>query len=480
MAAVVGVIALVAAPILLIAGLRTGDDQDPVTVAPTVPAPTTDPIEPGSPETSAPTPDEGNPIEDLFGGGAGDGALDGLLGSDTLAQCLAPPGMTPNFEGSSFPDDPAAAIDVISEQIETTRGLAFTTPVELELLNSEELATRIVEVSDEDYPPDEANLDDAILTTLGQLDPDQDLRQIYFDLLGEQVAGFYDSETGELVAESGGDLAADDMIIVAHELDHALTDQALGLPEFEGMEQDVDGLIAQQGLVEGDATVLMQQWALGNLSLFDMMALGTTPVDTAQLDTAPWVLQAQLLYPYEAGLEFVCSLYISGGWAAVDAVYSDLPTTSAQILFPERYLDRQDAVEVPAVSTTQPDWQEARTTTWGAADLQWLIEAPGNEPTAGPPDALERAADWAGGHQTTWQRGEDTMVSLDLVQQPDGVLCTTMRDWVEAAWTDAAIDTSDDTTTVWTTSVRAVALTCAGDAVSAVVGPDVESVTSVG
>lgn len=474
------ILAVIATPVALLAAFTGGDEPEAAAPLPssapsteTVPdAATTQPAEP-TPPAATETP--GNPLDDLLG----DQDFDELLGSDVLAQCLAPPGSTPNLQGSPIPDDPAEAIDTIADQVAEVRGLEFSTPVELDLLTSAELAERIVVVSEEDYAVAESDLDEAILTTLGQLDADQDLRQVYFDLLGEQVAGFYDQETGELVAESDEELAPDDMVIVAHELDHALTDQALGLPDFEGMEDDVDGLIARQGLVEGDATVLMQQWALANLSLFDLAALGTTPIDTAQLDAAPWVLQAQLLYPYEAGLEFVCQLYVDGGWAAVDAAYDDLPTTSAQVLFPERYLAGEGAVDVAGVTTSASGWEEVRATTWGAADLLWLIEAPGNDLAQGPSDARERVADWAGGRQTTWQRDGDTMVSLDLAQRSGGDLCTTMQDWIEAAWPDAAVTTTDDTATVWTTSTTAVALTCDGDSVRAVVGPDVADVTSV-
>ncbi len=469
------VLAVIATPVALFFALA--DSAEPQAAAtpgePQEPAATLAPA-PDATTPPAPSTAPGNPLDDLLG----DQNFDDLLGSDVLAQCLAPPGAAPNLQGTPLPDDPAEAIDAIADQVADVRGLEFDTPVELDLLTDAELAERIVVVSEEDYPTDDSDVDDAILTTLGQLDPDQDLRSIYFALLGEQVAGFYDQDTGELVAESESELAPDDMVIVAHELDHALTDQALGLPDFEGMEDDVDALIARQGLVEGDATALMQQWAITNLSLFDLAALGTTAIDTAQLDTAPYVLQAQLLYPYEAGLEFVCNLYVDGGWAAVDAAYTDLPTTSAQVLFPERYLAREAAVPV-APATAGSGWEEIRATTWGAADLMWLIEAPGNDPARGPSDAMERAADWAGGRQTAWQQGDQTMVSLDLVQQPGGDLCTTMRDWIEAAWPDGAVTTTDNTATVWTTSAGAVALTCDGDAVRAVVGPDEAAVTSV-
>lgn len=482
---VVGVVAILVGVLVLagigaLAFLASGDDA-PVTSTTAITTPTPDrstapatPSEPPEPSQSA-TP--GNPLDGL-------GGLDGLEGltpdADMMA-CLAGDAQ-PSLSGAELPDDPAAKIRAIADQVAALRGFDdVTTDVELELLSSDELAVRITEITLEDYPPAEAALDDAILTTLGQLDRSLDLREVYVDLLGEQVAGFYDPDTGELVAQSDADPGPDQLMIIAHELDHALGDEALGLPELDvdgADDGDVDGLLARQALVEGDATVLMQHWALANLGLGDLLSLGTAPIETSQLEAAPAVLQAQLLYPYDEGLAFVCSLYNEGGWGAVNEAYEQAPTTSAQVLFPERYAAGQDAVEVDDLAATG-GWELQRDTTWGAAELLWLLQAPGDDPAQGPADARERAGDWAGGRQFTWQQGDDTMVAMQVAQQPGGDLCTSLDDWAQSAWPDGEAQATGDTTTVTTPDTTA-RVTCSDDEVTVVVGPDATAVDAVG
>ena len=50
-------------------------------------------------------------------------------------------------------------------------------------------------------------------------------------------------------------------------------------------------------------------------------------------------MKDDFLYPYLQGAEFVRTLYLSGGWASVDAAYQNLPLSTEQILHPERYPD---------------------------------------------------------------------------------------------------------------------------------------------
>lgn len=448
-------------------GLRDGDDAPEAAPTPSATATPTTPATPDPPATdppSEPPADSPNALDDLGG----------LMPDAATLACLAGDAQ-PSLQGTPLPEDTGEIIQTIADQVAELRGFdGVDTALDLQLLGSDELAARVEAVTDEDYPEDEAALDDAILTTLGQLDPDQDLRDVYTSLLAEQVAGFYDPDTGELVAEADADPSPDQLLIISHEVDHALGDRALGLPELDG--DDVDAILGRQGLVEGDASVLMQQWAIAHLGLANMFEMGTTPLETEALDAAPYVLQAQLTYPYVDGLEFVCHLWNRGGWAAVDAAYADPPTTSAEVLFPDRY-GAGGAVDVTSPSAGGP-WEVRRDTTWGAAELLWMLEAPGDDPARGPADARDRAADWAGGRQVTWQADGATMVALRAVQQPGGQLCASLGDWASTSWPDATTRAGDATTT-WTTPDRVVDVRCDGDTVTVVIGPDEQAVAAV-
>jgi len=64
------------------------------------------------------------------------------------------------------------------------------------------------------------------------------------------------------------------------------------------------------------------------------------------LESAPPVLAHELEFPYLSGLEFVQAIYDRGGFEAVDEVWNNLPTSTEQIIHPERYLSGDQAVEL--------------------------------------------------------------------------------------------------------------------------------------
>ncbi|GIU89385.1 MAG: hypothetical protein KatS3mg010_0484 [Acidimicrobiia bacterium] len=164
------------------------------------------------------------------------------------------------------------------------------------------------------------------------------------------------------------------------------------------------------------------------------------------LEDAPPFLAAQLEFPYTEGLSFVCALQSAGGWDAVDAAYREPPTTTAQVLFPERYAAGEGAVAVDPPSGPRGDgWRHVRTTTFGAADLLLLFE------DAGLDDPRDRAGAWAGGTVAQYRDGDDVAVRIGLVQHEDADdLCASMRDWAA--------------------TVEDAAVTCAGDRVSVAIG----------
>jgi hypothetical protein len=69
-----------------------------------------------------------------------------------------------------------------------------------------------------------------------------------------------------------------------------------------------------------------------------------------------------LLFPYEYGYLFVQHLYNIGGWGTVDRAYRDLPSSTEQILHPERYPDDQP------VPVELPDFSDILGTGWEELD----------------------------------------------------------------------------------------------------------------
>ena len=387
----------------------------------------------------------------------GEGLLDGLLGGDGPlgdllagevpgAGCLTPAGggLLGGLldEGEPLPDDPEALVEVVAEQVAQLRGLDWEEPVEVDFVDDAELSQRLEVLLDEDAEPDTLEAEQRLLAALGAVPDDLDLEAVQRELLDEQVAGYYVPETGELVVRvpDGGTIRPLDRVTLAHELEHALADQALGLPDLltDPDLADADARLGAMALVEGGATLLMQHWAVEQLSLAEQLT-GTLggDLDAAQASLAavPHHLQRELLFPYTAGLDYVCELYLDGGWAAVDARYDDPPATSVEVLFPERDGQRPQA---PAELLAPEDGASLLTTTFGAAPLLWLLEAPGGDPGRGLEDARQRVGAWAGGEVEVWDLDDGrTAVGITLVDGgADDTLCDALADWHAAAFDD--------------------------------------------
>jgi hypothetical protein len=291
-------------------------------------------------------------------------------------------------------------MDEIQRQVAALRGLDPLAPVNRSLLTPEDLRQRILDEFLSDYTEDEAAVDSRLLVLLGLLDPNVDLRTLYTDLLSEQVAGYYDDEAPAMFVVRGAGFAGPERLTYAHEYDHALQDQNFDIDEGlgyndEACDVDRERCTAVNALLEGDATLLQAQWLRtfgtdqDRTEIQEFFATYESPV----YDRAPQFLQKDLLFPYLQGLDFVSALFIEGDWAAVDEAYLHPPTSTEQILHPERYPDDVPiALEVPDPAAALGDgWNELRHEPLGEWTTLLTLEALLPSETA-----AEAAEGWGG------------------------------------------------------------------------------------
>ncbi|HEX6261966.1 MAG TPA: hypothetical protein VF097_03860, partial [Actinomycetota bacterium] len=295
------------------------------------------------------------------------------------------------------------------------------------------------------------------------------------DLLGEQVGGFYDSDTGELVVadDAREGLTTVELLTLVHELQHALADQRLSTPDLETLnEEDQDAATAAQALVEGDAQLTTEIYAVRSLSTTDQLAAASQQVPG--LGDTPHFLARSLLFPYLEGAQFACHLYREGGWEAVDAAYDDLPRSSAEILFPDRYGSAQGPVNPTDPRGLPAPWEEEATFTFGAADLLFLFEAPGGDATNGLTEARDRVRSWTGGEAHVWAWGGRTAVGLVLAASDGEAMCESVATWWRRAAEDAAEATEEVPGAALATDGRSRdgVLYCEDGSVRLGVGPD--------
>jgi hypothetical protein len=274
----------------------------------------------------------------------------------------------------------------IEESIAQIRGLDFMQPVTYDVLSRDGIKKTVAQKIDEQYSGEDFKNIATSLSALGLLPPDYPLKQKYIDLLGEQIAAFYDQHQHKLFMFEDASLAnAQNRIILAHELTHALQDQHFGLLKLPIEVKNNDDLaLASSALVEGDATMAMSDFMLRNVSLKSLREnlSGMFTQNMEQLQKAPRYLREMLIFPYLRGQEFCAAIQARGGFAALDEVYKNPPASSAQILHPEKYLAHEQPVRVEFGDTTVLGQKPLADNVLGEMGIrillsQWLDDATG-------------------------------------------------------------------------------------------------------
>jgi len=299
----------------------------------------------------------------------------------------------------------------LEDVTEAIRGLDLDTPIGHAFPTRAEVQDYIADQYREQLTPELARRALAFYVALDMLPPGTDLTALFIETLGSQVAGFYDTETGVMnvipvVGDDPGEgLSLTEQIIYVHEFTHALQDQNFGLDAFlnEGeIDAHPDQLLAALSLVEGDASLAMnvytQQVAANNpLAALSILAEGIQAGNLLPPGDIPQPLLRELLFPYDTGLTFALSLFTKeGNWDLINEAFSNPPTTSEQIMHPDKYLAGEGAVPVelsPVEDTLGEDWDMVWDTALGEFYLSEHLRSQLNRR-----EALAAAAGWGGDH----------------------------------------------------------------------------------
>ncbi len=302
------------------------------------------------------------------------------------------------------PLNEAALYRQIEGQVVALRRLPAKQYLEPTILDEAQLRVRLEAQFRVENPPAEIAASQATLVAMGLLPLGTSLADLYVNLLGSQVAGYYDPATKQIfVVARTGQIGAIEKVTFAHEFTHALQDQNFGL---KGITTDTvgqgDRSMAHLALIEGDASLLMTQWLMGHLDgagLAQIMA--GDPAAQAQLDATPPFLKDQLLFPYLQGVAFVSSIWSQGGWAAVDRIFSRLPASTQQILHPDKYASDEQPVSVPLdaraiAARLGAGWTATPADTLGEFQVGSWLRARGLTGAGGGVSGDTAAAGWSG------------------------------------------------------------------------------------
>jgi hypothetical protein len=277
-----------------------------------------------------------------------------------------------------------------------------------------------------------------VLKKFGLLPRDFDLEKLLVSLLREQVAGYYDPKTKTVNLLDWVPIEEQEPVM-AHELTHALQDQAVGLDKWmKRGEKDLGEMRkdptpadiendemddTREAVVEGQAETVMLQYELAPVgrSILDspdmvdamesQMADGTD--DSKVFKDAPIFLRESLTFPYRYGLKFEMKLLEKGG---KDKAFADVlanpPHTTRQIMQPESYLAGEQIPPMPVVDFKHDfrDYLKFDIGGMGEFDVAVLIEQ-----YTGKKSSERLYPEWRGGYYYAARPKADAAAPLGLM-----------------------------------------------------------------
>jgi len=313
-----------------------------------------------------------------------------------------------------------AIIAKMLKRVSKIRGLAVKRPVKGKRLERTELIARIRAKVDKEIPPEAIALEGDTLKLYGFIPPELDYLDTTMKLLEAQLAGFYEPNDEHMYL--AGDLdGMNGAITLAHELQHALQDQHFDLKKRSGYRPghgDEQG--AFSALCEGDATSVMIDVTVARVKE-GMTALdvgddklereiaGGVEADPST-KAIPHVMKVDLVAPYVYGTHFVHALRRQGGWEAVNGAFHRPPTSSEQILHPEKWMQNEQPLNVPAPPGPTADWKLADEDTTGELAL-----AMGIGEWTSKDEGFRLAEGWGGDRDGTYVKGNQ-IVNITRVE----------------------------------------------------------------
>ena len=317
------------------------------------------------------------------------------------------------------------SVDTILRFDSADTGLAVHHDVKRRLITRAQVVAFLTQKMDEDKDTARVERSAIVLEKFGLLPQHFALRSFLLKLLGEQVAGFYDSKTKTVNLLDWID-ADTQKPVLAHELTHALQDQYQGArgvdldkwenagPEGTAMNiaQDREHIrfdetgTAREAVLEGQAMAAYLDWGLEgrgqslrtlpDIPLNQMTDATSKDSDSPILDSAPLVLRESLLFPYQDGLLFEQKVLKDRGTdAAFAGVLKRPPDSSWEVMHPEEY---EHSLRAPVLS--MPDLHPLLDAEWapydvgvmGALDVRMLGQA-----LADAGAGADAALNWDGG-----------------------------------------------------------------------------------
>jgi hypothetical protein len=292
---------------------------------------------------------------------------------------------------------------VIERRVEQIRREQFTRRPLPVLVTSAQTRREAFAELDRLTTPAQRAADEELLKLLGLIPPQVSMRALTAQIYQDQVAGFYDPRTKRLalVRDAGDSDVGIGEITLAHELTHALDDEAFGIKD--SVEGFGDAATAYTALVEGDATSVMTRYTARYMSGLDLVSV-LAGASSGGGGSLPPYIEATLLFPYVEGQTFVDALYrYARGWKLVNAAFKfHPPATTHEILHPLDYVRgfKPHPPQLRMRPLLPRGWSRMDSGDLGEFDTRQMLQR-----GTVPGRAAEIAAAWRGGSFDLWRQG---------------------------------------------------------------------------
>jgi hypothetical protein len=258
----------------------------------------------------------------------------------------------------------AALLELVHQletQAERITGLQFKHQVAVRLRTRAQVRDYVTHKFDQDLPPAELAGAEAAYKLFGLIPDSLNLRATMIALLTEQIAGYYDPDSGALFIASDQTDRARVRVVASHELVHALQDQYTPLDSLINQRRQNDRAMAAAAVLEGQATfyqipILMPEQhpeTLPDHWFWKQRAvMAQQQAEMPEFTGAPLWLRERVIFPYLSGADFI-------GWYVRthhghEPYGADMPLSTEQILHTDRYAAGDNPVTL-AFTARAPD-----------------------------------------------------------------------------------------------------------------------------
>jgi hypothetical protein len=327
------------------------------------------------------------------------------------------------------PVDPAL-LRQVKARLTALRGLDFKADVPIETRGQAAMLRYFEQDLKEDYGEDGLALKALAYGKLGLIPPKVDLKKALLDFYDAQVVAFYDPKKkklvmpeslAEIIAARGGE-SGENVLILAHELTHALQDQHFPVVGKMAPGSDDDGDLALGAVIEGDATLSSYAYmGLGPAALAEMgRSIQNNLKETrAALPNVPEAIIEEMLFRYYGGVAFLLRLLEGRDWRAVDALYSAPPLSTEQVIHPEKYLTFPDPPTKIALNNLAalfpPGWRQIENNVMGELMVRVLFAR-----FLGEAEAKVVSEGWDGDRFVAFSRGDEVAFVWASVWDSEG------------------------------------------------------------